>query len=65
MYTGSSDPKTILDKAIKIYTQNNNYHEFIDSNLDNPWTRVIMSDVNGMHQMKFQHKTHRINESSN
>jgi hypothetical protein len=53
IYTGSADPKTVLDHAIHIYAGTNGYHEFIDANLDNPWTRVIMNDVNNMPQRKF------------
>ena len=60
IYTGSTDPKVVLDKAISIYTQKNGFHEFIDANLDNPWTRVIMSDVNNMPQRKFDPKKHRM-----
>lgn len=54
MYTGSADPKAVLDEAVRIYTNQNSYHEFIDINMDNPWTRVIMSDINGMRQRDFK-----------
>ena len=60
IYSGSADPKAVLDEAVRIYTNGNGYHEFIDANLDNPWTRVIMSDVNNMTQRKFDPKTDRI-----
>lgn len=60
IYTGSADPKVVLDEAIRIYTQKNGYHEFIDANLDNPWTRVIMSDVNNMPQWKFKPEEDRM-----
>jgi len=53
IYTGASNPKPVLDYAIHLYVETNGYHQFIDANLDNPWTRVIMSDINGMKQDKF------------
>lgn len=53
IYTGISNPKIILDEAIRIYTDSEGYHELIDANLDNPWMRVIMSDINKMTQRKF------------
>ena len=54
IYTGSADPKKVLDYAVSIYTHRQSYHEFIDANLDNPWTRVIISDVNAMRQKRFE-----------
>lgn len=60
IYTGSANPKTVLDEAVRIYTNGNGYHEFIDANLDNPWTRVIMSDVNNMTQSRFNPETDRM-----
>lgn len=60
IYTGSADPKAVLDEAVRIYTNGQGYHEFIDANLDNPWTRVIMSNVNNMTQDKFNAETDRM-----
>jgi hypothetical protein len=60
MYTGSADPKAVLDEAVRVYVGNKHYHEFIDVHLDNPWTRVIMSDVNGMSQRDFNKDTDRM-----
>lgn len=53
IYRGSANPRSILDNAIYHYVGDNTYHEFIDANLDNPWTRVIVSDINGMKQEDF------------
>jgi hypothetical protein len=36
MYTGIFNPQIILDETIKIYTNGNLYHEFIDANHNNP-----------------------------
>lgn len=54
MYTGDSDPRPILDEAVKEYTKGKPYHELIDSNLDNPWMRVILEDINDMEQKDFK-----------
>ena len=56
IYNGNKDPKQILDYAVKEYTGKNNYHELIDSHLDNPWMRVIISDINSMKQEEFSNQ---------
>lgn len=62
IYSGSGDPKPILDYAVNIYS-NDLFSEFIDANLDNPWMRVILSDVNEMNQEIFDADKHRLNEN--
>ena len=43
MYIGDSDPVKYLDEAISEYTNiGENYREFIDANMDNPWVRIII-----------------------
>lgn len=41
-YKGEGDPVKKLDDKISEYTKNDKYWEFIDMNMDNPWTRVIV-----------------------
>ena len=41
-YRGEADPVMKLDYAIKEYTKDQKYWEFIDMNMDNPWTRVVI-----------------------
>jgi len=53
MYLGPEDPKKILDMAVNQYVGSTLYHELIDANLDNPWMRVIVSDINDMNQKLF------------
>jgi len=54
IYTGSADPGKILDWAIFKYTKGSErYHELMDANMDNPWMRVVMSDINNMKQQPF------------
>lgn len=60
LYSGGADPKKILDYAVSIYVGGNGYHELIDAHLDNPWMRVILSDINHMKQEPFDEKKHRL-----
>jgi hypothetical protein len=61
IYIGKSDPEKILDNAVSIYVGNNGYHELIDAHLDNPWMRVVISDINSMKQEKYDSSRHRLN----
>jgi hypothetical protein len=60
LYSGESDPSKILDFAIKKYVGNNGYYELIDAHLDNPWMRVIVSDINNMNQEDFDAQKHKL-----
>lgn len=65
MYHGNGDPKKYLDHAVTIYVEKNGYHELIDAHLDNPWIRVLLSDINSMKQEVFDPTKHRLNSKSN
>ena len=41
-YRGEGDPVRKLDDKIQEYTNGEKYWEFIDMNMDNPWTRIIV-----------------------
>jgi hypothetical protein len=41
-YSGEGDPVSKLDDKIREYTNGEKYWEFIDMNMDNPWTRIIV-----------------------
>jgi hypothetical protein len=42
------DVVEMLNAAVSRYVGNDQYYEFIDINMDDPWTRVIISDmING------------------
>jgi hypothetical protein len=41
-YRGDGDPVIKLDDKIREYTNGEKYWEFIDMNMDNPWTRIIV-----------------------
>ncbi len=60
IYNGSGDPKQILDYAVHEYVGTNGYHELIDAHLDNPWMRVIVSDINSMKQEVFDKSKHKL-----
>ena len=62
MYNGNGDPKKILDHAVSEYVQDDGYHELIDANLDNPWMRVILSEINSLKQVDFDLDKHRLIE---
>ena len=60
MYNGGADPKKVLDYAVSIYVQNDGFHELIDAHLDNPWTRVLLSDINSLEQKDFDVDSDRL-----
>jgi hypothetical protein len=47
-YVCSDDPVHPLNEAIRLYVGDYKgiYHEMIDISMDNPWVRVIMTDIN-------------------
>ena len=53
IYHGSGEPAKFLKYAIKSYVEDNEYYEFIDSGLSNPWMRVVVSNINDMKQENF------------
>jgi hypothetical protein len=65
MYSGSGDPKKALDDAVRQITNNVNYFELIDANLDNPWTRVVLTGINDMHQDVFNPINHSLTKIKN
>jgi hypothetical protein len=42
------EPVAMLDFAIEKYVGNDVYNEFIDIKCDDPWTRVVISDINSL-----------------
>ncbi len=60
IYSGGADPKKVLDHAVSIYVKDSGYYELIDAHLDNPWMRVVISDINNMSQKNFDPKTDRL-----
>ncbi|MEI6815299.1 MAG: hypothetical protein WCL14_01715 [Bacteroidota bacterium] len=60
MYVGDDDPVTKLDSAVSKYVGHTGYHEFIDINMDNPWIRVVLSDIDEMNQVDFDPSIHKL-----
>ena len=42
----SQDPKSFMDKQVARITQGNPYAEFIDKHLDNPYIRIVITNIN-------------------
>ena len=47
-YVGSDDPVLHINNAIALYTSGYNgiWHDFVDANMNNPWVRIIITDIN-------------------
>jgi hypothetical protein len=60
MFVGSDDPVEKLDWAVSTYVGHDGYNEYVDINMDNPWTRVILSDINDMEQVEFDPSKHKM-----
>ena len=44
-YVGNGDPVRPLDKAIYQYTGGIKHIHLVDANMNNPWVRVVLSDI--------------------
>ncbi len=53
IYSGERDPKSILNLAICEFCGDNKYNEFIDDRRNNPWMRVLISDINNIEQKEY------------
>jgi hypothetical protein len=60
MYSGLSNPSSILDYAIKTYVEDQEYIELTSSSLSNVWMRVILSNINKMKQEPFDKNKHKL-----
>jgi hypothetical protein len=59
-YVGSGDPVANLDLAVSQYVGNVGHNQYIDINMDNPWTRVIISGINEMKPEDFNPTIHKL-----
>jgi hypothetical protein len=53
MYSGNENPVEALDKAVTTYVGDKEFYEFVDDNMDNPWTRVILKELDGFEKTEF------------
>lgn len=45
-YVGQGDPVGLIDEAVSLYTRDEyKSTEMIDISMDNPWVRVVISDL--------------------
>lgn len=42
------NPKSFMDGVVAEFVQDRMFNEYIDSNLDNPWLRIIIEDINDL-----------------
>ena len=45
---GSGTPKSFMDIVVTEYVSSRMYNEYVDANLDNPWLRIIIEDINDL-----------------
>lgn len=60
IYSGPGNPKTALDWAVSTITDEIRFFELIDAHLDNPWMRVIITNINDMEQEDFNATRHKL-----
>jgi len=59
LYYGSGEPSKVLNFAIHSYVDGQPYYEFIDAEMNNPWMRVVVSNINDMKQESFDNYINR------
>lgn len=50
-FLGNTDPVKAIDSAIECYVENKEFYEFVDDNMDNPWIRVVLKDIEGFEKV--------------
>ena len=60
IYMGTRDPHTVLSAAVEDYVGEHEYYELLESSMDNPWMRVIVSNINDMKQEPFNSEFHKL-----
>jgi hypothetical protein len=58
----SENPKEFMDSAVSKYVGHELHNQFIEIHLDNPWTRVVIRDINNI---KFRDMTNEDSLKSN
>lgn len=44
----AQNPKSFMDGVVAEFVRDRMFNEYIDSNLDNPWLRIIIEDINDL-----------------
>jgi hypothetical protein len=60
IYSGNGNPTAWLDLAVGKYVEDAGHYELIDAKLENPWMRVVLSDINDMEQEIFNPEKHKL-----
>lgn len=50
----SDNPTQYMNDKVSEYIKGELYNEYIDVNLDNPWVRVIITDINNLTEQDFE-----------
>lgn len=45
---GNSNPKAYMDSVVASFVEKDMYNEFVESTLDNPWSRIIICEINNL-----------------
>jgi len=45
---GYNNPQSFMDGVVSEFVEERMYNEYIDANLDNPWLRIIIEDINDL-----------------
>lgn len=59
-YIGEGDPISRLQYVVSEYVKNKGYNQFVDINGDNPWTRVICSNLDLIKTETFNSDIHSL-----
>jgi len=52
----TDNPTAILNDAVSTYVGEEGYNEFVEIFLDNPWVRVIVSEINELDYKPFSNQ---------
>ena len=53
----TDNPSAIMNEAVSKYIGHKGYNQFVEIHLDNPWVRVIISNINGLEYELFENQT--------
>lgn len=53
----SEQPIMFMDAAVSNYVGRTGYSEFIEIHMDNPWVRVILTDLNNLQLEEYTNQT--------
>ena len=52
----TDNPTAIMNEAVSTYVGKNGYNEFVEIFLDNPWVRVVVSEINELDYKPFNNQ---------